>query len=236
MTTFKKLAFGLVISTAMAGSAFADVPVIDGANLTQSKEINKTTKNILDIDKKIDEQTNKILEAVTGERQDAEGAAGTATNGGFQFGQAPSFSSILGGGGMQFGGLPTEFQQVASTIINGMKLVKELKSMVNGGGEKTSNQAGYEALLNMTAALAGSVSGSQQAVSKRTEAFTGVGSKIGQEKDIKGAIALNSQIGVETAQTINEAVGAMTTLNAAEQAKLQKKLAEESGTMELFDK
>jgi hypothetical protein len=233
MTTLKKLAAGFVISGAFIAHAYAQVPVIDGANLQQSTEINKTTKEILDTDKKIDDQTKQILEAVTGNRTDASGAAGTATGGGFQFGQAPSFSQILGGGGMQFGGLPSEFQQIASGIINGMKLVKELKSMAEGGG-KTSNQAGYEALLNTAASLAGTVSGSQQAVSARTQAFTGVGSKIGQEKDIKGAIALNSQIGVETAQTINEAVGAVTTLNAAEQAKLMKRLAEESGTLDLL--
>lgn len=224
----------LLLSVAVTSPVWADVPVIDSSNLTQTREINKTTKDILDTDKKIDDQTKKILEAVTGERQDSEGAAGTAVGSGFNFGEAPKFSSILGGGGMQFGSLPTEFQQVASTIINGMKLVKELKSMVEGGG-KTSNQVGYEALVNMTAALAGAVSGSQEAVATRQQAFQGVNSKIGQEKDIKGAIALNSQIGVETAQTINQAVGAVTTLNAAEQAKLQKQLAEESGTLQLYE-
>jgi hypothetical protein len=218
----------------MTATSWADVPVYDSRVHRQTRAITKNTDDILKSDKKIEEQTKEILEAVTGNRTDGNQAQGSALGGGFKFGQAPKFSDILGGGGMNFGSLPGEFQQIAATVINGMKFVKELKTFAEGT-EKTSNQAGYESLVNTATSLAGIVSGSQSAVASRSSAFQSVGSKIGQETDIKGAVAMNSMVSLQQAQTMNEAIGAITALGAAEQAKLMKRLAEETGGMELLE-
>lgn len=226
-----------LLTTTMMGfvftPAFADVPVIDRTTLSETKKITKTTEDILETDNEIKETTNKILEAVTGNRTDGNSAQNTALGSGFQQGSAPKFSDILGGGNMNFGALGGDFQSIAANLITGMKFVKELKS-IKDGVESTGNQKSYEGLINTATSLAGIVAGSQQAVADRSSAFEQVSTQIGQAPDIKGAVAMNSQVSLQQAQTMNEAIGAITALSGAEQAKLMKRLSEESGGMELL--
>ena len=227
------LSLAASLCSALTFPAFAVVPVIDRAVLAQTQAITKNTSDILSTDKAIKETTDKILEAVTGTRTDGNSEQNSALGSGFKFGDAPKFSDILGGGWMNFGSLGGDFQKLASTLITGMKFVRELKSLADGE-EETGNQKSYEALINTATALAGTVAGSQDAVAQRSTAFEKAGSKIGQEDNIKGAVALNSMISLQQAQTMNEAIGVITSLNGAEQAKLMKQLAEESGTSSLL--
>lgn len=224
---------GATMMASVFTPAFADVPVIDRTVLAETKAITKNTEDILATDKEIKETTDKILEAVTGNRTDGNSAQNSALGSGFQQGSAPKFSDILGGGNMNFGALGGDFQSIAAKLITGMKFVKQLKS-VKDGVESTGNQKSYEALINTATSLAGIVAGSQSAVADRSTAFEQVGTKIGQAKDIKGAVAMNSQVSLQQAQTMNEAIGAITALSGAEQAKLMKRLSEESGGMELL--
>ncbi|MEY9785383.1 type IV secretion system protein [Sinorhizobium fredii] len=227
-------ALSVAILVAAADVATAQVPVYDGAVHKETVQTTQNTKSILDSNEKIQEQTKSILEAVTGNRQDGSSFANAALGGGFNFGQAPSFSDVLSGGSMNWGSLGGDFQKIASTLINGMKLVQSLSGKENMASS-SSNQAAYESVVNMATSLAGMVSGSQAAVANRTTQFQNASGQIGQSQDIKGSIDMNTQMQLQTAQTTNEAIGAVTSLGAAEQSKLMKQLAEESGTADLLE-
>ncbi|GGB09383.1 conjugal transfer protein [Brucella endophytica] len=230
----KKSALSVAVLAISAVPGVAQVPTYDSAVHKETIQTTKNTQTILESNDLIKQQTKSILEAVTGNRQDGSSFANAALGGGFSFGQAPTFSDVLAGGSMNWGNLGGDFQKLASTLINGMKLVKSLSGK-EGMAKSSSNQAGYESALNMATSLAGIVSGSQAAVANRTSQFQNAGGQIGQSKDIKGSIDMNTQMQLQTAQTTNEAIGAVTALGAAEQSKLMKQLAEESGTADLLN-
>ncbi|WP_188826124.1 type IV secretion system protein [Brucella endophytica] len=234
MRNLKKSALSVAVLAISAVPGVAQVPTYDSAVHKETIQTTKNTQTILESNDLIKQQTKSILEAVTGNRQDGSSFANAALGGGFSFGQAPTFSDVLAGGSMNWGNLGGDFQKLASTLINGMKLVKSLSGK-EGMAKSSSNQAGYESALNMATSLAGIVSGSQAAVANRTSQFQNAGGQIGQSKDIKGSIDMNTQMQLQTAQTTNEAIGAVTALGAAEQSKLMKQLAEESGTADLLN-
>ncbi len=69
----------------VAPTALAQVPVIDGANLTQSQQTASNTKQILSTDQSILSNVQKTLQAVTGDRSSlAQGSLSQmALGGGF---------------------------------------------------------------------------------------------------------------------------------------------------------
>jgi len=153
--------------------------------------------------------------------------------GSFNSGQAPAFSDVLGGGTMNWGQLNSDIQKTASALINGLRLVKSLSGKENMANN-SSTQAAYESAIGLTTSLAGIVNGSQTAVTQRSRQFQNIAGEIGKTQDIKGSIDFNTQMQLQTAQTTNEAIGAITAISAAEQSRLMQSLAEESGSADLL--
>jgi hypothetical protein len=224
----KSLVVGLAVIAAIvgwAGGAWAQVPVIDAATLTQATITASNTAAIMNTNQQILTQVQATLTAVTGNRP--TGSMTTAAlGGGFSMSSAPSLSSILGGGQMSWGNLGS-FGQVAATIVNGLNLVKTLSGNPSGG-TLSGSDAAYQGAVNTAAALAGVVAGAQTAAATRTAALQGSGALIGSAPDIKGSIDQNSQMQVQTALIINELIGVMNGANASLNAQQMQELAGQS--------
>src|ERR1019366_7191387 len=137
----------------------------------------------------------KTLTAVTGNRSTS--ALSSIALGSFSMSSIPSLSSLLGGGTLSMGGLGS-FGSMASTIINGLNLVKSLTGSATASTNATD--VAYVGALNTAAAL----TGAQSASTTRSSSFTTAAGTIGTAADIKGSIDANSQLQVQTGQTINE--------------------------------
>lgn len=200
--------------------AQAQMPVIDNAVLTQATQTAGNTANIMQTNQQIMTFTQQTLAAVTGNR--STGSMATAALGsGFSMASAPSLTSLLGGGGMNWGSLGS-FGNAAATIINGLNLVRTL----SGAASATSGtDQAYAGAVNTTAALTGIIQGAQSAATSRTTALQGSSAQIGTAPDIKGSIDQNSQMQIQTAQTINEVIGAVNNTNAALNAQQMQDLA-----------
>ena len=211
-----------VAGTGLVGSfstAWAQVPVIDNATLTQATQTASNTANIMQSNQQILTTVQQTLQAVTGNRQ--TGAIGSAALGsGFSMSGAPSLTGILGGNAMSWGNLGS-FGSAAATLINGLKLVKSL----TGNSTPTGVDQAYLGGVNTAAALAGIIGGTQSAASSRSSAFNSAGSQIGSAPDIKGSIDQNSQLQVQTGLTINELIGAINATNASLNAQQLQELA-----------
>lgn len=213
--------------------ASAQVFVQDNANLVQASRTAQHTSEITRSNREIMDHTKRILEAVSGARSDPQSFANAALGGGFRFGQAPSFSDVLGGGTMQWGQLSGDIQKTASALIGGLQLAKSLSGLFEAN-KKSSNEQAYLSNVNTAGLLAGVIAGTQSSQSQRASTFNGFGQQIGQAQDIKGSIDQGTQVSLQHALTTNEMIGVINSLNAAEQAKLIKRLAEESGTADLL--
>lgn len=210
----------LVLGT---GIAVAQVPVNDAANLAKAQEIASSTRQILDTDKEILTNTKKTLEAVTGDRSSvAQGSlAQMALGGGFSMGNAPSLGSVISGGTLAFGGMGSDAQGIVSNLINGLQLVRSLTGLINGTSRPT-DQA-YQNSVNVAATITGLVSSTQGAVQQRSSAFMQGGSQIGSAPDLKGSIDQNTQVQIQTGQTVNELTGVVNTaVTATNQANLDR--------------
>ncbi len=121
----------LLFGLAMIGTASAQMPVIDNANLTQAQQIASNTQQILDADKSIMNYTQKTLQAVTGDRSsDAQGQLSQmALGSGFSMGSAPSLSSVISGGALSFTGMGSGSQNIVSTLLSGLQLVSSITGM-----------------------------------------------------------------------------------------------------------
>ena len=97
-----------------------------------------------------------------------------------------------------------------------------------------SDQA-YSGAVNTAAALTGIVQGAQSAATARTAALTGAGGLIGTAPDIKGSIDQNSQAQIQTALTINEAIGAINSTNAALNAQQLQELAGQAKAVQFMN-
>ena len=210
--------------------AYAEVPVRDDATLSQATKTAENTAQIMSSNSDILQTVNKTLAAVTGNRSTAE-IAGTALGSGFSMGNAPDFSSLLQGQ-MAWGNLGS-FGNTAATILNGLNLVKSLSGQVSSSGMTRGDKA-YQGLVNTATALTASIAGTQSATQQRSTAFQGVQSQIGTATDIKGSIDQNSQVQTQTAQTVNELVGAVNAGNAALNAEQMRQLAAEAATSEFM--
>ena len=198
-----------------ASGAVAQVPVIDSANLTKAQEIATATNSILAADREIMKYTQQTLQAVTGDRSSQAGQLAQLAlgGGGFSMGSAPSLSSVISGGSLSFGGMGSGSQNIVSSLINGLQLVKTISGLING--QTTSMDKSYSQLVNTAGTITGLVDSTQSAVQSRSSQFTSGARMIGQAQDLKGSLDQNSQITVQTGLVVNELIGAVNTATAA---------------------
>jgi len=214
---------GILALAFSAGSALAQVPVNDAANLAKAQEIAVNTQQILTTDREILTKTARTLAAITGDRSSqAQGSlAQMALGSGFSMGSAPNLGSVISGGQLTFTGLGGNAQGIVSNLINGLQLVRSITGLINGTSRPT-DQA-YQNSVNVAATLTGLVSATQGAVQTRSSAFMSGGSQIGSSPDLKGSVDQNSQIQIQTGQTINELTGVVNNaVTAANQANLDR--------------
>ncbi|NRQ18886.1 type IV secretion system protein [Ensifer sesbaniae] len=213
---------------ALASSALAQVPVIDGANLEIAQRTSKTTDDILGTNKEVLKTVQETLQAVTGDRgSDANQMQNLAVGNGFSVSQMPSFDSLMSGGVPNFGSMGGDVSKVATTFINGLQLVKNLSGHA---GSSFSGDKSYEEMVNTVLGVAALVTGSQQAVQTRRTSFEQAGANIGQAKDIKGSIDQNTQLQVQAGLTINELIGVMNGAVSSLQADNQRRLTDISNS------
>ena len=204
-------------------SVRAQVPTIDSANLAKAQEIATSTQSILSADQQILQYTQKTLQAVTGDRtSQAQGSlAQMALGSGFSMAQAPSLGSVISGGALSFAGMGSGAQSIVSTLINGLQLVQSITGLTSGQANPVDTA--YKSSVNVAATLSGLITSTQGAVQQRSQAFTQGGGQIGQAPDLKGSVDQNTQLQVQTGQTINELTGVVNnTAVAANQANLDR--------------
>lgn len=206
-----------------AGPTLAQVPVNDAANLAKAQEIASSTRQILETDREILTNTQRTLQAITGDRSSvAQGSlAQMALGGGFTMASAPSLGSVISGGTLAFGGMGSDAQGIVSNLINGLQLVRSITGLINGSSRPT-DQA-YQNSVNVAATITGLVSATQGAVQQRSSAFMQGGNQIGSAPDLKGSIDQNTQVQIQTGQTVNELTGVVNTaVTATNQANLDR--------------
>lgn len=223
---FKSIRSSLALATLLmvvATAAKAQVPVIDNANLTKAQQIATSTQQILTADQQILTSTQQTLQAVTGDRtSQAQGSlAQMALGGGFSMAQAPSLGSVISGGALSFAGMGASSQNIVSTLINGLQLVKTITGLTNG--QVNPVDTAYMNSVNVAATLSGLITSTQGAIQTRSSAFTTGGQQIGQAPDLKGSIDQNTQVQIQTGQTINELNGVVNNaVTAANQSNLDR--------------
>ncbi len=225
MRAFVTLAF-LFLAAGFA-PAMAQVPTIDNANLAKAQQIANDTKQILSADQQIMQFTQKTLQAVTGDRSSqAQGSlAQMALGGGFSMAQAPSLGSVISGGALSFAGMGAGSQNIVSTLINGLQLVQTITGLANG--QSHAVDTAYKNSVNVAATLSGLINSTQSAVQTRSQAFTQGGQQIGKAQDLKGSVDQNTQVQIQTGQTVNELNGVVNNAAAAaNQANLDRIAAE----------
>ncbi len=222
---FRLLLSGVALG--IMGPALSQVPTRDSANLIKAQEIASTTRQILTADQQILQFTQKTLAAVTGDRSSqAQGSlAQMALGDGFSMGSAPSLGSVISGGTLSFAGMGSGSQNIVSSLINGLQLVQTITGMVSGKAHPVDTA--YKNSVNVAATLSGLIDSTQGAVKQRSQAFSQGGQQIGQAQDLKGSVDQNTQVQIQTGQTINELTGTVNTAAAAaNQANLDRLAAE----------
>ncbi|MCW6512536.1 type IV secretion system protein [Lichenifustis flavocetrariae] len=207
--------------------ARALLPVIDTANLAKAQEIATSTQQILNADQQIMTFTQKTLAAVTGDRSSqAQGSlAQMALGSGFTMAQAPSLGSVISGGALSFAGLGAATQNIVSTLINGLQLVQSITGLTTGSAHPVDTA--YRNSVNVAATLSGLITSTQNAIQQRSSAFTQGSQQIGRAADLKGSVDQNTQVQIQTGQTINELNGVVNNAaTAANQANLDRIAAE----------
>ena len=219
-----------ITGLAVAPQANAQVPVIDSANLTKAQQIATSTQQILTADQQILQFTQKTLQAVTGDRSSqAQGSlAQMALGSGFSMAQAPSLGSVISGGALSFAGMGAGSQNIVSTLINGLQLVQTITGLANG--QTNPVDTAYKNSVNVAATLSGLINSTQSAMQTRSQAFTQGGQQIGTAQDLKGSVDQNTQVQIQTGQTINELNGVVNNAAAAaNQANLDRIAAQSAG-------
>ena len=206
-----------------AGDAGAQVPVIDTATLTQATQTAANTAQIMQTNQQIMNYTQKTLAAVTGNRSTGS-LSSIGLSGGFSMSSLPGLSQLLGGSGISMAGLGS-FGSIASSIINGLNLVKTL---TGASSASSPTDLAYTGAVSTAAAVTAAVAGAQTAGSSRSTAFQSGAGQIGSAPDLKGSIDQNSQLVTQNGQTINELIGTVNLTNAALNAQQQQDLAAQS--------
>jgi hypothetical protein len=220
-----RLRLNLVIGglLSLTPPAFAQVPVIDNATLTQATQTASNTAQIMQTNQQILTFTQQTYNAVTGSRATST-LSSIGLGSGFSMSSVPGLSSLLGGGGISMSGLGS-YGTLASSIINGLNLVKTLTGSTSAS---TPTDQAYAGAVNTAAAITAAVAGAQAASQSRSSAFTSAAGQIGSAPDIKGSIDQNSQLQTQTGQTVNELIGTVNLTNAALNAEAQQDLAAQS--------
>lgn len=218
-----------LLSLPAATAAFAQVPVIDDANLSQAKQTASNTQSIMQSSDQIKQLTQSVLTAVTGDRSSAAGQfSSSALGSGFNVSQAPDLGSILSSGTMQWGGMNSSSSQIATTLINGLSLVNSLSGLTNGN--QTTQDKSYKSAVSTVTALAGLISATQGASQTRQQAFKQAAGQIGQSQDLKASIDQNSQLVVQGSQTVNELIGGINNVLTAQNVRNTQAIAIQSST------
>lgn len=222
------LLISLVAAIAATSPLNAQVPTRDDANLTKAQEIATNTRAILTADQQIMQFTQKTLAAVTGDRSSqAQGTlAQMALGGGFSMGQAPSLGSVISGGALSFAGMGSGSQNIVSSLINGLQLVQTITGITSGKSHPVDTA--YKNSVNVAATLSGLIDSTQGAVKQRSQSFTQGGQEIGKAQDLKGSVDQNTQVQIQTGQTINELNGVVNNAAAAANQTNLDRLAAES--------
>jgi hypothetical protein len=224
----KSLTMTAVLTLFLAGSASADVPVIDKTSYKIAKQTAETTDRILDTNKNILSTVEDTLKAVTGDRgSTAQPLQNLAIGQGFSVSSMPSLDSLIKGGVPDFGNMSGDVARIATTFINGLQLVKSLSGKENS---EFSGDKSYEQLVNTVLGVSALINGSQKATETRRSAFEAAGQQIGKAEDIKGSIDQNTQLQVQSGLTLNEMIGVMNGAVTSLQAENQRRLTDISNS------
>ena len=136
-----------------------------------------------------------------------------ALGSGFSMAQAPSLGSVISGGALSFAGMGAGSQNIVSTLINGLQLVQTITGLANG--QTNPVDTAYKNSVNVAATLSGLINSTQSAMQTRSQAFTQGGQQIGTAQDLKGSVDQNTQVQIQTGQTINELNGVVNNAAAA---------------------
>lgn len=226
---FSTIAVALIVAT----PAFADIPVIDNTNLAIAKKNAENTGEIMKTNTDILNKTQEVLTALSGSRDATMGISSTGLGGNLSIAAAPSFSSIMNGGTLSFGGLGSDAQNIAATLINGLQLVKQVKAVVEGEDTGAINSA-FSGSVNTTALLSALTQQASNAVTQREQALQSVTGQIGAAEDVKGSVDANTRIQLETARTINELIGVSNGAVSALNSEMQLRLTQQSETAKML--
>ncbi|MBX8827184.1 conjugal transfer protein [Ochrobactrum sp. SFR4] len=215
-----------------------------GKTSTSAESIDKTTKASLERETKIDDSTKKTLDASTGDRtSDTKPLANAGAGTGYTASQAPSLlpsitptisptitlspSPSTSQNGNDKNNSNQATNQSAEQSFKNLNLEQNLS-----GNDKstTSNDKSYQLMMSTSMSLQASIQGTQAAIPAREAAYQQASQTIGQSKDIKGSLDQNSQLQVQTGQTLNQLIGVMNGSNAAQQVSNLRNLTDLSNT------
>lgn len=225
------VATAFVLASTVAGNA--QIAVIDNANLRTAEENARNTNEIMKSNADILAKSKEIFEALSGTRNGSLGIGQQGLGGGMSIASAPSFGSILNGGALSFGGLGTEAQKIASTVINGLQLVKQIKAVIEGEEPGAVNSI-YSGGVNTSALLAALTQQASQGVSTRESSLQSATGQIGQAENVKGSVDENTRMQLETARTINELVGVQNGAVSALNEDLKYRLTKQSQVQKML--
>lgn len=222
-----------VLTVSIATPSKADIPVIDNSNLAIAKQNAENTGEIMKTNSSILEKTKEILQALSGSRDGSLGIGATGLGGGLSVSSAPSFSSILNGGTLSFGGLSSDAQKIAATLINGLQLVKKVKNIVDGDDKNAINTA-FSGAVNTIALLSALTQQASAGVTQREQSLQSATGQIGSAEDVKGSVDANTRMQLETARTINELISVSNGAVSALNTEMQMKLTQQSETAKML--
>ncbi len=229
----KTCSIGAILAIAITAPAYADIPVIDNSNLAIAKQNAENTGEIMKTNSNILEKTKEILQALSGSRDGSMGIGSTGLGGGLSVSSAPSFSSILNGGTLSFGGLSSDAQKIASTLINGLQLVKKVKNIIDGDDKNAINTA-FSGAVNTIALLSALTQQASAGVTQREQSLQSATGQIGSAEDVKGSVDANTRMQLETARTINELISVSNGTVSALSTEMQMKLTQQSETAKML--
>lgn len=217
-----------------SSAAMAAVPVIDNANLEVAKKNAENTGEIMKSNEDILGKTKEILEALSGSRDGSMGINSLGLGGNMSVSSAPSFSSIMNGGTLSFGGLGADAQGIAAKLINGLQLVKQVKNIIEGGEAGAMNNA-YSGAVNTVALLSALTQQASAGITAREKSLQSASGQIGSAEDVKGSVDANTRMQLETARTINELIGVSNGAVSALNQEMQMRLTQQSETAKMLE-
>jgi hypothetical protein len=96
------------------------------------------------------------------------------------------------------------------------------------GDQRHPADSAYQNSVNVAATLSGLIDSTQGVIQTRSSAFASGGQQIGKAADLKGSVDQNTQIQIQTGQTINELTGVVNNAAAAANQQNLDRIAAES--------